>query len=81
MPLILVVYDQNLVRLVLIDAELRENLIFLNIFGWETEGVGDMSLGIVFKRTKIKQYDLGESCLNRWAFGRIGTFSENLNIV
>ena len=43
------VYDQNLVRLVLIDAELSKNLIFLNIFGWETEGVGDMTLGEVFK--------------------------------
>ena len=49
MPLVLVVYDQNLVWLVLVDAELCENLIFLNVFSWETDSIRDMTFLVVIK--------------------------------
>ena len=47
MPLILVVYDQNLVWLVLVDAKLCKNLIFLYVLSWETDGISDMTQSII----------------------------------
>ena len=53
MPFIVVVDDEDLVRFVFVNAQLGKLLVSLNVFGGETDCVGDVRLGKFTLRSQV----------------------------
>jgi len=60
MPLIVVVDHQDFVSLVLVDAQLSEDLVSLDVFSWETYRISNVRLRKVTDRTQVEQDNLGQ---------------------
>ena len=54
MTFVSMVHDHHLVRLVFVNSELREDLISLNVLGWEANRFRDMAIHVLLCRSEVK---------------------------
>ena len=79
--LVIMVDNKELVRLVLVDTELRKDLIFLNVFGWEAYRIRDVAKLVFCRRSKVEQDDLGAGRLRRWSPRWIVALAQYLYVI
>ena len=79
--LVLMVNDEQLVRLVLVDAELGENLVLLDVRGREADRVGDVACAVLFDGAQVEEDYFWRWRLSRWsARGELAP-AEDLDVV
>ena len=81
MTFIAMVHDHHLVRLVFVNSKLREDLISLNVLGWEANRFRDMAIHVLLCRSEVKEDYLGLIGLRRGSLGREVTLAQDLNVV
>ena len=79
--LIVMVEDQQDVRLVLVDVQLAEDSVNADAGRGQAEGLVDVAVDVVFDWAEINEHDLGLFCLNgRLLTGEL-TCAEGIDVV
>lgn len=81
MTFITMVHDHHLVRLVLVNPELREDLISLNVLGGEANRFSDMAIHVLLCRSEVEEDYLGLRGLCRGPLGREVALAQDLDVI